>query len=142
METTGYGKKEDIERAFIYLDLALLDIKAIDREVHKQYTGVYNDVILENAVRISQLTKTIIRVPTIRAVNGTPESYERICKFAKTLNSVEAIHLLPYHTYGENKYDLLGMEYRMKYEESLTTSEIEKLKQIVEQNGFKCSIGG
>lgn len=142
METTGYGNKEDIEKAFAYLDLALLDIKAMDREVHKQYTGIYNDLIIKNAVTISQITKTVIRVPTIVGVNASEESYKSICKFIKTLHNVEAIHLLPYHSYGENKYDLMGTEYKMKDEKTLTKEEIESLKEIVEDNGLKCFIGG
>lgn len=142
METTGFGDKEDIENAFQYLDLALLDIKAFDREVHKKYTGVYNDLILENAEIIAKITKTVIRIPTIPAVNATIQEYNNICKFVKKLNNVDTVHLLAYHTYGENKYDLLGQEYLFKDERGLTPEEIETLKQVVESHELKCIIGG
>lgn len=142
IETTGYSKTDAIEKMFPYIDLALMDIKSADSEIHKKYTGVSNEVILKNALKISNFTKTVVRIPTIPYVNATKEGITAICKFVKTMNNVDTIHLLPYHTYGENKYDLLGKEYTMKEFNSLTPDEIDSLKLIVEENGFKCVIGG
>lgn len=143
IETTGYTKNpEVIEEMFPYIDLALMDIKSIDEQIHKKYTSVSNDVILKNAKRISEISQTVIRVPTIPDVNASKEGIEAICRFVKTLHHIDTIHLLPYHTYGENKYDLLGKQYLMKETKSLTQEEIEQLKAVVEKNGFRCVIGG
>lgn len=142
IETTGFGKKEDIIKVLPYVDLVLLDLKAVDREVHKRFTGVFSDLILENAHMISTMAKVVVRVPTVPKVNAFKEEYEKICSFVKTLNNVDTIHMLPYHTYGENKYDLLGKEYRMKDERSLTQEEISSLQSIVESHGLNCVIGG
>lgn len=142
IETTGYSSKEVIEDIFKYVDLALMDIKNIDSEVHKKYTGVSNEIILMNAKIISNMTKIVVRVPVIPEFNSSEESILNICKFVKTINNVNTIHLLPYHTYGENKYELLGREYLMKKIIKLYENEIEKLKNVVEGQNIKCIIGG
>lgn len=142
IETTGYSNSSAIERIFPYIDLALLDIKAMSSEIHQKYTGVKNDVVLKNAVRISEITETVIRVPTIPSVNATVEEFNKICSFAKTLHDIKTIHILPYHTYGENKYELLNKDYLMKDIRSLNPDEIELLKTVVESHNFECVIGG
>lgn len=142
METTGFAPKESVERVMPWLDLVLMDIKSPFTEVHEKNTGVPNAKILENAVRISNITKTVVRVPTIPGVNADPESIAEIAKIAKTMHNVDTIHILPYHTYGENKYDLLGTDYPMGDTPPLPLEEAEKLKNVVEAAGLQCVIGG
>lgn len=55
---------------------------------------------------------------------------------------MRTIHLLPYHTFGENKYDLLGRDYALADIKPLKPEELEHLKTMVEQEGFQCIIGG
>ncbi|MGG7098253.1 glycyl-radical enzyme activating protein [Clostridium sardiniense] len=142
IETTGYARPEVIEKVFPYVDLVLMDIKNINSDSHKEGTGVSNEIILKNAKRISEITKMVVRVPVIPRFNSSLESILEISKFAKTLNGIDTIHLLPYHTYGENKYELLGKSYLMKEFQSLSEDEIDTLKDIVQGQGLKCVIGG
>ncbi|MCE0495504.1 glycyl-radical enzyme activating protein [Vibrio salinus] len=142
IETTGYTSKEIIEDVFPWVDLALTDIKAINPYIHKENTGVDNTVILENLIRISFITKVIVRVPVIPGVNDNPDEIRAICEFARLMLNVDTIHLLPYHTYGENKYQLLGREYPMGDMPVNREDKIESLKQVVESLGFHCHIGG
>jgi pyruvate formate lyase activating enzyme len=55
---------------------------------------------------------------------------------------VDTIHLLPYHTFGENKYTLLGRIYPMGDAGSHSEDNMASLKKIVESMGFHCHIGG
>lgn len=142
IETTGYADENVIKDVIPHVDLALMDIKNTDSNIHEEYTGVSNERILNNAKLVSQLTNMVVRVPVIPDFNSSEKSISDICRFSKTLSSVKIIHLLPYHTYGENKYDLLGRAYKMKDSRKLEEIEIEKLKKIVESEGFQCIIGG
>lgn len=142
IETTGYASSEIIEEVFPYIDLALMDIKIIDSNVHKKYTGVSNKLILDNAHKISKITKVVVRVPVIPEFNSKEEDILEICKFVNSLNKIDTIHLLPYHTYGENKYELLGRDYFMKGLKSLDKEKIDSLKCVVESQNLKCIIGG
>lgn len=142
IETTGFGSSEAIEKVIPYVDTVLLDIKHIDPYTHKKFTGISNEIILKNARRISQITKTVVRVPIIPGFNYSYKDIEDIAKFVKTLNNVDTIHLLPYHTFGENKYDLLGIEYTLDGLKRLSKEDLNEHKRIVESYGIKCIIGG
>lgn len=144
IETTGYASQEVIEKVLPYLDLVMMDIKHFDPKVHKAYTGVDNDKILENAMFINKRAKEmIVRVPVIPGFNADPVSIACIAKFTATyLDNVKELHLLPYHDLGSNKYAMMGKDYELlglaKPEESL----MDELKEIVEEEGLLCRIGG
>lgn len=142
METTGFATTEVIADVFPYVDLALTDIKAINPAVHQANTGMDNRQILENLLRISFMTKTIVRIPVIPGVNDNTEEIRHIVKFARLMSHVDTLHLLPYHAFGENKYSLLGRIYPMGDVESIAGSKMELLKKEVESSGFHCHIGG
>ena len=142
IETTGAGITEAVEKVIPYVDTVLLDIKHLDTEKHKKFTGIGNEQILKNAARISQISSTVVRVPVIPGFNYSEEEIRAITEFAKTLRGVRTIHLLPYHTFGENKYDLLGCDYELADIKPLKPEELEHLKTMVEREGFQCIIGG
>ncbi|MNM50964.1 4-hydroxyphenylacetate decarboxylase activating enzyme [compost metagenome] len=142
IETTAYANTEVIEDVFPYIDLALMDIKSVDSDMHKKYTGVPNEKILENAKLVSKITKMVVRVPLVPDFNSSEKDILELCDYVKTLNDINTVHLLPYHTYGENKYDLLGRDYLMKKTRAFALGEVEKLQKIIEEQGIKCVIGG
>lgn len=142
IETTGAGITEAVEKVIPYVDTVLLDIKHLDTEKHKKFTGIGNEQILKNAARISQISSTVVRVPVIPGFNYSEEEIRVITEFAKMLRGVRTIHLLPYHTFGENKYDLLGRDYALADIKPLKPEELEHLKTMVEREGFQCIIGG
>lgn len=143
METTGHASEDAVEAVFPYVDLALLDIKSMDPQTHKRATGITPEVIHRNAPRIAQLSQTVVRVPTIPSINATDEEFVRISHFAKTLQGVDTIHVLPYHTYGENKYDLIGKDYPMGGEiKPLPPEDAARFQRIVQGQGLRCIVGG
>lgn len=142
METTGFAPKHVLEQVMPHVDLALLDIKSVDPEAHRRGTGVDNRLILENIIRITHLTETVIRVPVIPGINADTEHISAIVNFVQYLNNVTKIHLLAYHTYGQNKYALLGREYPMGDTPNMKPEELEPYKKIVEDHGYECVIGG
>lgn len=142
IETTAYAPKRVIKEIFPFIDVALTDIKAINPFIHKRYTGVDNRIILENLLRIAQITQLVVRVPVIPGVNDNIEEIHAITEFAKLLHGVDTLHLLAYHTYGENKYALLGRIYPMRETALVSEEKMEQLKAEVEAQGFHCQIGG
>lgn len=142
IETTGMTTKEIIESIMPFVDLALTDIKIIDPSIHKNVTGVDNQIILENVIRISNLTKTIVRIPVIPNVNDNIEAIRAIAEFTKLMKNINEIHLLPYHNFGENKYNLLGRIYPLHGVKELPKDKINLLKQEIEKFDIACQIGG
>jgi len=141
-ETTGFAQPEVIEEVFPNVDQVLLDIKCIDSKKHEKNCGVRNELILSNARRISELAHTIVRVPVIPGFNYSEEDIRQIVEFAKTLHDVKAIHLLPYHALGSNKYALLGREYEMDTLENMKKEAVSHLEKIVLEAGFESKVGG
>ncbi|GCD12154.1 glycyl-radical enzyme activating protein [Clostridium tagluense] len=144
IETTGYTSEAVIDKLIPLVDLVLLDIKHLDDEKHKKYVHVSNERIVKNAKKISALgAELIIRVPVIPGFNCDEKSISDIAKFAKSLNGVQHIDLLPYHKLGANKYENLGLDYIMGQEiKTPDEATMNKFKKIVEEFGLECSIGG
>ncbi len=143
IESTGCASFDRIEKLLPYLDVYLMDIKHTNSEKHKQFTGRSNELILENAVKIAkEANELIIRVPVIPKFNCSPDEIADIAEFAKTLDGVKELHLLPYHNFGEDKYARLGREYELKGTPLLPDAHMQKLKAVVESRGLKCQIGG
>ena len=142
METTGFAPKEVVEQVMPLVDHALVDLKTIDPAVHEEQTGVANRLILENAIRIAGLAATVVRVPLIPGVNTNPAALEAIGRFARLMPGVDTVHLLPFHTFGENKYALLGRPYPLAEATPLTAEEVGGFRAIIEEIGLNCVIGG
>ncbi len=143
IETTAALPFETVKEFAENLDYILMDIKHVDPKKHKEFTGVSNELILENAQKLAPIAKSLtIRVPVIPTFNDTEEEIFSIAKFAKSLRGVEEIHLLPYHRLGYDKYVGLGREYLMGDILSPTKEHMEKLRKSAECSGLRVVIGG
>lgn len=143
IETTASVNFETIKEFNDNLDYILMDIKHMDSSKHKEFTGVPNDRIIENAMRLSRIAKNLtVRVPVIPTFNDTEDEIYDIARFAKELRGVEEIHLLPYHRLGYDKYVGLGREYLMGDVKTPTKEHMDKLKKSAECTGLKVIIGG
>jgi len=143
IESAGFAKYEVIERVLPYLDVYLMDIKHMDSEKHRAFTGQPNERILENAKKIARnAKKLIIRVPVIPTFNDTVEEITEIAKFAASLSNVSEMHILPYHRMGSDKYRWLGREYTLGDLVAPSDEHMELLRTSAERCGITCRIGG
>ncbi|GHU14451.1 glycyl-radical enzyme activating protein [Spirochaetia bacterium] len=141
VETSGYAKWENAENLFRHCDELLFDIKHMDDTMHIKYMGVSNALILENAVKASKIAKHfIVRIPLIGGVNDDDENILATAGFMKK-NGMKEMHFLPYHRYGEKKYEKLGVAYDFK---AYTPSgeQMERLKEVVSGYDLSVHIGG
>lgn len=143
IETTASVKQEVVKRILPFVDVVLLDIKHMNPEKHKKYTGRDNQLILDNSKLIAQSdVELIIRVPVIPGFNDTKEEIGAIVNYVKTLKTIKEIHLLPYHQMGIDKYKGLGRTYTLADIKPPTDEWMEKLLNIVHNAGLKGQIGG
>ncbi|MBW1819944.1 MAG: glycyl-radical enzyme activating protein [Deltaproteobacteria bacterium] len=141
LDTTGSVAWEDMERVLPYVDLILWDIKHLDTHVHKQATGVGNELILENIDRAAGLGKRIwLRMPLIAGFNDDPEHIAEITALAIKVGA-EKISLLPYHEGGVSKSEQLGRPYPFPQGKTPSDEHIAYLKEIIEGEGIKVSVG-
>ncbi|MCK5827389.1 glycyl-radical enzyme activating protein, partial [Candidatus Bipolaricaulota bacterium] len=104
LDTCGYAPWEDLEQVARVSDLVLYDLKHMNDAQHVRWTTQSNVLILDNLVRLDTLGKSLwIRIPFIPEINDNATHWRTLGAFIATLQTVEAIHLLPYHRAGEAK---------------------------------------
>lgn len=145
LESMGCAPFSVIEEILPYLDTYLLDIKHMDGEKHREFTGRSNELMLENAEKIAVTGKTnlVIRVPVIPGFNCTKKEIQDIAVFADRLARVKKIHLLPYHRLGQDKYEGLGRKYELEGLLPPENGQMEELREAVRMvSDLECQIGG
>ncbi len=129
VDTAGNVPFERFEQIIPYTDLFLYDVKCYDSDKHRQYTGVGNELILENLKKLLAMGKSVwVRIPIIPTVNDTAEEMQSIKFLLDSYGVPERIELLPYHAMGEHKYAVLGMSARTF--DTPTSEKTESLKTI------------
>lgn len=132
IETSGDGDAALIREIAGYTDIFLYDIKALDGETHKKYTGVSNRRILENLRALDKLgAKIILRCPIIPGVNMTDTHFSGIADLCNELKNVLEAQLEPYHPLGVTKNQRLGRESAYANPEFLPREDVEKMAEKI-----------
>ncbi len=114
VDTAGHVPFSHFERVLPFTDMFLYDVKSMDTQVHKAYTGVDNALILDNLARLlARKARVWIRVPVIAGVNDNEGEMRALAAFLKKHGAPEKIELLPYHAMGESKARAIGREPRI-----------------------------
>ena len=143
IETTAIAKWEVIERFLEVLDFVYMDIKHMNNEKHREFTGQPNTKIIEHAIKIAASgAKLTMRTPVIPGFNDTVEEISDIAKFVKMLPGSPHLHLLPYHRLGEDKYKGLNRDYYYAGVPPMDIKHMQPLLKAAQREGVECQIGG
>ena len=116
-----------------YTDLVMLDIKHIDDEQHKILTGQTNKNILDMARYLSDTGKPVwIRHVLVPERSDKDEYLHRLHDFIETLDNVEKVEVLPYHTLGVYKWKELGIPYQLEGIDPPSKERVENANRILE----------
>lgn len=108
IETSGYSDSKTFKRVIDKMDFIIMDIKLVNSKKHLEYTGVGNELILENFEILRASKKPyVIRTPLIPNITDTKENLEEI----KAIIGDSAHETLPYNDMAGAKYKMLGMDY-------------------------------
>jgi pyruvate formate lyase activating enzyme len=131
LDTSGAVSWDRYKLVIPLVDLVLFDLKMMDPEGHRSATGFPNDIILENARRISEEGKPMwIRTPVIPGYTNDPENIRSIGGFIQeALPTVQRWDLLAYTNLGQPKYHRLDLPYLLETTPLLTRTEMETLWQ-------------
>jgi pyruvate formate lyase activating enzyme len=143
LDTSGYAPAETFLRLTKKSDLVLFDLKMMDGEGHKKYTGASNEIILKNLKAIDESAIPVwIRVPLIPGVNDDGKNFEKMADFLLELKSVKMINILPYHKGGVEKFKRLGKDNEFKVYEPPSREKVDSVINFFKQKGFKVRQGG
>ncbi len=113
------------------MDFFLWDLKIMNTEKHKEYTGVDNRLILDNLKKVDALAAVYqkdiyIRCVQIPQITDGERNLRDTVQFVKTLKRVRTLDLINYHPYGLKRYQALEREYPLKGAEPLADSVLKE----------------
>ena len=124
------------------IDLFYIDIKHLDPEKHKKYTGSDNSLILENIIALDRNgANVIIRVPIIPGFNDTAEEMRKTFSFLKENTSLQRVELLPFNRLGLAKYRGLGMAYAYEKTQNMVNEDLTDLVLFGNEYGLLVHAG-
>jgi len=133
LETAGMAAWNRMEETSAFLDLISYDIKHMDSEIHKKYTGCENDMILDNFTRLAERFSNLqARMPVIPGINDTPGNIRSLAAFLKE-NNHDSIHLLAYHNMGEAKLERINTRQKPMNLKSMNADDLVYVKELFEK---------
>jgi pyruvate formate lyase activating enzyme len=150
VDTSLYAPQEVVEAITNECELFLIDLKLMDSEKHRIYTGVDNELILQNIRYLAGRQALFsIRIPLIEGINADEENIDATAQFLSSVIHhpsaiTHPVHFLPYHDVGKDKHRRMGSIFNPKrYTMEVPSEEtLERCKQQLEGKGLKVIIGG
>lgn len=131
LDTSGFVYTPKALRVLEQVDLVLLDIKALQPELHQTLTRVKRDNTLKFLDYLEEIRKpTWIRHVLVPGYTDDEARLRELAVFLKKYSVVEKVELLPYHTMGAFKYEQLGIDYPLKGVEPLSKERLARAKEI------------
>ena len=142
LDTSGHGAWARVRPVFELCDLVLFDLKHLDPVRHRAATGVGNRQVLDNLRRARDLgVKLWIRLPVIPGWNDSEADLAAVAELvARDLGTETPVFLLPYHPFGEGKYEALG-----RTPERIAPPSDERMREAAERMaraGLTVQVGG
>lgn len=142
VDTSGYVPWEILYKMSSKVNLFLFDLKLMDNERHKKYTGVSNEIILENLKKLSSIHNHIfVRFPVIPGINDDDQNIKETGEFVSSLK-IAQINLLPYHYIGIDKYRRLGKTYELATTQPPSEEKLSEISVILRKFDLNVKIGG
>ncbi|NMB95136.1 MAG: glycyl-radical enzyme activating protein [Clostridiaceae bacterium] len=136
IETSGYCSNEVFKCIISGADYVIMDVKLVDRKLHRKYTGVDNVIILRNLEYLKSCGKEfVVRIPLIPGVNDTNANLAQTALLLRGAEYLTKVELLPYHKTAGAKYGMLGMKYNPDFDVEGTPN---CNKEIFESLGISC----
>lgn len=131
LDTSGVGK--NYEELLPYVDLVIMDIKALEKDKYKEITGYNNiDISLNFLDECQKQNKKMwLRQVIIPGINDNEEYILSLKEFISKLKNIEKVELLPYHTYGVSKYKKLNIPYKLGDTKDMDIKKCQKLEKLL-----------
>lgn len=143
IETSLYTKWDHIEKCLPLIDLFLVDLKHLDPVKFKEYTGGNCNLFRKNLEKLEKSqANIIIRIPVIPGFNDSIAEMKNLIDYTASFKNINEIHLIPYHTFGVEKYKLLGLDYNYTTNSGIDQDKLDFIEKYANQKNIKTKIGG
>jgi pyruvate formate lyase activating enzyme len=138
VDTSGFTAWQNLEKVRPLVNLFLYDIKLMDDNRHRLWTGVSNKRILANLQMLAGAgQEVLVRIPIIPGINNDEDNLRQTGEFLAALPRVPAVQLLPYHNIAEAKYAGLGIEYRLENIRPPSEKDMQRHRGLLEAFGLQ-----
>lgn len=137
IETNGLSPR--LPELFPVLDFLIMDIKHWSRETHRAVTGLPNDLTVDNIEKALALKQPLaLRIPLIGGFNASEDDARGFVALFDRLGirGAATLELLPYHEYGRDKYQKLGLAYKMDATAKITKETLSAFSDILQNAGY------
>lgn len=143
LETCGFTPRRNISAVLPYLDWIYFDIKCLNEEKHRQFTGQSNRKILSNFAYIHEaFDKTlVVRIPYIPGFNDSAGDIREILRFLAPYRKIHSVEIMPFHCLGSGKYENLGRPYAFSGIKSLDAGKLAYLTELGHEFNLEVRIG-
>lgn len=126
------GASSNYKEILKYVDLVIMDIKAIDGDEYRNITSGNISQSLSFLDECQKQNKRLwLRQVIIPNINDNEEYIYKLKNFIKSLKNIEKIELLPYHTYGVSKYKKLNIPYKLVDTKDMDTGKCQYLENLL-----------
>lgn len=116
METNGCYEYSRLDGIREFVDTFLVDWKVTDDALHRQYTGLSNQKVLQTIHRLhDDGYRVLVRCPIIPGYNDKESHFKRIAEMTVEMPGLIGAELMPYHSLGVGKIRRFGLENRLEY---------------------------
>ena len=143
LDTCGLAPRNELLEAAALAQVVLFDLKHMDDDQHRAWTGAGNATILANLQALSLVHANIwIRMPVVPEVNDDLKNLEATAAFVAKLPGVHRLDLLPYHTIGAAKFRRLGRQYILDHVLPPSPKRMAEVAKLFRGHGLTVAIGG
>lgn len=143
VETSLHVKWARVERTIGLIRTYLVDLKHTDAQKFKHHTQGNAALVMENLEKLAYFgTHVIVRIPVIPRFNHSDAEIRGLVDFISTIKGIREIHFLPYHSFGVEKYRMLGMDYKLEDIRQVGDEELLPYLSYAESKGYTSKIGG
>jgi len=148
LDTCGLCTPQTLERVLPFTRLVLFDLKIADPQLHRHFTGVSNESILENLKRLAGYMRRNaapvlwVRTPLIPAATDGMDNIRALGAFiAQNLDGlVERWELLAFNNLARDKYRRLDMAWSFDAQPLLSRAVLDAIGQCARSSGVDPAI--
>jgi pyruvate formate lyase activating enzyme len=143
LDTSAVIGGDKLRAVLAFTDLALVDLKIMDPARHKQIIGVELAPILDHIREIDDSgAPIVIRVPIVPGYTDDQPNLQAAANFARSLEHLQFIDLLPYHRMASAKYRQLGLPYPLDQIKPPSPEIMDRAARLFAAAGIKAVIAG